>query len=91
MSASVIGAEARTLPLVSNIEFCGLSFDQNYGLVIRFCGGAPPGPARSDTSDTRKRFWEQVDRLQYGGLVAPVTKQPRRPAGVDLALLTSCE
>lgn len=79
------------MPLVANIEYCGITLDHKHGLVVHVIGDAPPGAARSAVPNTRKRFWEQGKRLPLGGLVALVTKEPLMPASVSLALLTTCE
>ena len=79
------------MPLVANIEFCGIQLDHRHGLVVHVVGDSPPGAARSFNANTRKKFWEQGKRLPLGGLVALVTKEALMPAKVSLAILTTCK
>lgn len=78
------------MPLVPNIDMCGITLDHKHGLVVHVRGDRPPGAARSDNPDTRRRYWEQGKRLPQGGLIALVTKEASMPAYVSLAILTTC-
>lgn len=78
------------MPVIANIQFCGIDLDHKHGLVVHVRGDAPPGNARSLFPGVRTRFWEAGKRLPLGGLVAIVSKEKGREASVSLATLTTC-
>ena len=79
------------LPIITNITYRALGLNYKHGLILDVQGDSPPGPARVGGIAQRRQFWEQGKRLPLGGLVALVTKEPRVPATVSLAVLTTCK
>lgn len=62
------------LPILTNLEFTGVSLEKSFGLVIHVTADAPPGTARTGSAKARAEFWEHGSRMPQGGLVAIVTK-----------------
>jgi hypothetical protein len=81
----------RTMPIITHIEYHGLSLTPKNGLVVIVRGDTPPGDARAQTHERRRQFWEKGKRLPVEGLVAIVSKETHMPPTVSLALLTTRE
>lgn len=83
--------DASEVPLMTNLRFRALGFVKNYGLSIGVVADAPPGAARSTSKRVRDDFFEQSQRMGYGGLVAVLSHKAGLQNRVDLAILTTCK
>ena len=63
------------IPILTNVQFSGLSLDKHHGPVFSFTADAPPGQARNPNSGSRYAFWKFGKRMMSGGMVALVSKR----------------
>jgi hypothetical protein len=74
MPCAIASLTCSRLPILTNVEYTGISLDSRRGLVIHVTADAPPGRARAGTPKARAEFWEAGKRMPQGGLVAVITK-----------------